>query len=63
MGYCNYCRRDINKKSLIKCEECNMLYCKKCYVEFQKVCLNCYTLHIEIHQEEILAQNEKPFWY
>jgi hypothetical protein len=58
MGYCNYCKRDIGKKDLIKCPDCNMLYCRKCFVEFQKLCLNCYTLSIEYKQEEMLISND-----
>lgn len=67
MGFCSYCSRDINKKSLIKCEECNKLYCKKCYVKINKMslCLNCYIQHIENYQEELITNvmNEVQTFY
>lgn len=62
MGYCFYCQRNIDKKSLIRCPDCDMLYCKKCFVDINNKykCLNCYTKDIEQYQEEFLNEIELP---
>jgi hypothetical protein len=62
MGFCSYCGRDISKKDLIICTECNSLVCKKCYVNLPdiKKCIKCYTLHIEEYQEEFIQNDILP---
>jgi hypothetical protein len=62
MGYCNYCNRDINKKALIKCPDCKMLYCRKCFTDIHNLCLGCYTKYIEEKQEEMINDNPTNLW-